>query len=316
MYLPFVFGRQSELRALSDVNKKYTASGRVVPIIEPVVAKPNDLLRCLGNFGKSQAKALVIVNPSQGDFKKVGAKAWRVEVDAELTKYPTLMPAFQCGPKTSFSAIDAFLSEYDGRQVGLVYYSPSLTDAEVKKLAGKSTIDFHISLQGKMTSTQRSLLPISKAIDVIDHFNKQDRNSDYSGAELFTDRHKTYSTTGIGFGDYTVTGSTFQPGGGKPAAVAIHATFKNPKNKDVWVEHFVSDDIDIKTGSANSKYLEAVAKLALAVPKRSSEFGKNAALTAYIEDYKTSHFSGLGKSKERQIYHHIAVMHDIIHGTL
>ena len=316
MYFPFVFGRQSELLALRETTKKYTASGRVIPVIEPVVKKPNDLLRCLKQFGDSEARAITIINPDKGDFKEGGAKAWRAEVDSILAKYPGLLPALKCGPKVTLPVIENFLAEYGLRQVALLYWNSPLTDGEIKKLAAKKSIAFHISLQAKMTSAQRSLLPKEKAVDIIDHFNKLARNADYAGAEPFTDRHKTYVQTSVGFGDYTVIGSLFQLGGGKPGAVAIHATFKHPTNKNIWVEHFVSDDTDINTGSAASKYLETVAKIASTTPRRVPEFGTNAALAAYIDDHNIGHFSGLGKSKERQIHHHIALMHDILHGAV
>jgi len=316
MYFPYVFGRQSELRALQALNQKYAATGQVVPVIEPVVKKPNDLLRCLDLLGQAGTSAVIILNPDQGDFKNGGAAAWRKEVNVVLKKHGSLVPALKCGPKTSMKIVESFLTAYAKRRVTLLYSSPALTDAEVVKLAGTVQVSHHICLQGKMTAVQRGLLPKAKAVDIVDHFNKQARNADYSGIELFTDRHKTFNATGIGFGDYTVVGSLFQPGGGKPGAVALHVTYRHPQNKDIWVEHFVSDDIDVNTGSAASKYLEAVAKLDLAAGPRKTEFGINDALAAYAADHQSGHYPGLGKSKERQIYHHIAVMHDILHGKL
>lgn len=316
MYLPFVFGRQSELLALREITKTYTGTGRIVPVIEPVVKKPNDLMRCLAQFGEAKARAIVILNPDQGEFKVGNFAPWQAELDAVLTKYPTLLPGMKCGPKTNYATVEAFMKKYSQRQVSLLYFNPGLDNAQVKTFASEANIAFHIALQGKMTEMQRKLLPASKAVDIFDHFNKQARNADYSGSEHFTDRHQSYKTSGVGFGDYTVTGSIFQPGGGKPGAVAVHASFKHPASKNVWVQHFVSDDTDINTGSAASKYLEAVSKIASEAPKRMKEFGNNTALMAYLDDHQNGHYPGLGKSKQRQIYHHIALMHDILHGSL
>lgn len=102
----------------------------------------------------------------------------------------------------------------------------------------------------------------------------------------------------------------------RAAAVAIHAIFKDAKLGDIWIEHFVSDDTDIDVGSAASKYLEAVAKIAKAGRSRKAEFGVNRALKEYGEDHRNQYFPGLGKSKERQIYHHIAAMHDVLTGAI
>jgi hypothetical protein len=316
MYFPYVFARQSELLALRAISQKYFATEQVVPVIEPVIKKSNDLLRCLDQLGESDAPAIIILNPELGDFKDGGVKAWGKEIDSAFDKHASLLPALKCGPRTSMKTVESFLTAYSKKQVALLYSNPALTDAEIAKLMRNANVRYHVCLQGKMTAVQRGLLPNTKAVDIVDHFNKQARNADYSGTELFTDRHKTFSKTGIGFGDYTVIGSHFQPGGGKPGAVALHATYRHPKNKNIWVEHFVSDDIDINTGSAASKYLEAVLKLATVAKPRNKEFGVNDALAAYISDHQSGHYPGLGKSKQRQIYHHIAVMHDVLCGKL
>jgi hypothetical protein len=316
MYFPYLYGRQSELRALQAANLKYCKTGKVIPVIEPVVQKPNDLIRCVEQLGQAGTAVIVTLNPNQGDFKAGASASWLQALDGAIAKHLSVIPALKCGPQTSIKFIEGFLAKYAGRNVALMYSNPSLTDAEIAKLTGISNVVAHICLQGKMTGVQRTLLPIAKAVDIVDSFNKQPRNADYSGIEPFTDRHKNYSTTGVGFGDYTVTGNLFLEGGGKVAAVALHATYKHPVNKDIWVEHFVSDDVDINTGSAASKYLEAATKLAAAAALRKNEFGVNDALIDYATDLQIGHYPGLGKSKQRQIYHHIAVVHDILHGKL
>ena len=168
----------------------------------------------------------------------------------------------------------------------------------------------------KTSASKRALFPKPKAVDIFDRFNKQDRNADYSGVELFGEHHKTYKANEIGFGDYTVISSVLAPGGGKPAAVAIHATFKNPKDSNIRVEHFVSDETSIYTGPAESKYKEAIAKIAPVVTRRKTEFGANEALKAYVSDHKTGEFPRSAKNKEHPIFHHIALMHDVLQGVV
>ena len=171
---------------------------------------------------------------------------------------------------------------------------------------------FHIVIQGRITANHLALLSTNKLVHVTDSFNKQQRNADYSGTEHFTDRHKTFAENAVGFGDYTVIGSELQTGGGPPGAVAIHITYLHPANGDLWVEHFVSDEIDRDQGDPGSKFLQAVSKFGAVHPLRGTEFGTNPALGAYIGDLTTSHFPGLAKNKERQILHHIARVHDLL----
>ncbi len=317
MYFPYVFGRRSELLALREANEEYIAPGRVLPVIEPVLKRPNDLLRCMKVLGEAESTAVIIVNPHQGDFKNGGVTtAWLKEVDIVFAACPTLLPGLRCGPNEDISFVQNFLKKYPESKTGLLYSGSILGNSDVTSLAKRKEIAYHICLQNKMADTQRKLLPKTKAVDILDNFNKQVRNADYSGKEFFTDHPSTYQSTAIGFGDYTITGNLFQPGGGKPAAVAIHAIFKNAKLGDVWIEHFVSDDTDIAVGSAASKYLEAVAKVAKAGRNRKAEFGVNRALKEFDADDRNQYFPGLGKSKERQIYHHIAAMHDVLAGAI
>jgi hypothetical protein len=109
-------------------------------------------------------------------------------------------------------------------------------------------------------------------------------------------------------------GATFEPGGGQPSAVAIHATFK--EGGAVWVEHFVSDDVERDVGTVGEKFLQAAGKLVARVREAPLAFGRDEALQAYANDVAEEHFPGLPKNKERQIYHHLALMHQLLTGAL
>lgn len=316
MYFPYVFGRQSELLALRSASNKYLSSGQVVPVIEPVVIKPNAIVKCLEGLGKNAQQAVVITNPYQGEFKGRPEAPWQKEIDGILAKQVSVVPGFQCRPGVSLATIQAFLKKYSERNVALLYLNAGLSDVEMQSLVASQNVCYHISLQGKMTASHRKMLPKPKAVDIVDHFNKQSRNADYAGFEHFTDTHKNFGVTGTGFGDYTVIGSEIQLGGGPPGAVAIHASYRDATSGDIWVEHFVSDETDVMAGSPASKYLEAVSKLAGVGSSRKHEFGVNDALDAYFSDDLTGHYPGLGKNKERQIHHHIAVMHDVLAGKI
>ena len=316
MYFPYLYGRRSELLALRSASANYFSSGVVVPVIEPVVTKWNDLARCLEDLGKNGHQAVVVMNPYQGELKAGAGAEWRKEVNAVLTKYPSLLPGCLCRKGVTSATIQNFFKKYDNRQVALLYMGSSLTDSEVKSFAAAPHVQYHISLQGKITEAHSILLPKAKSVHILDNFNKQLRNADYSGQEYFSDRHKGFAKKGVGFGDYTVIGSELNLGGGPAGAIAIHATYKNEDNDDIWVEHFVSDETDVNVGTAEEKYLDAVAKLTAAHPPREHEFGLNPALEAYFEDNLAGHFPGLGKNKERQIHHHIALMHDVLTGDV
>ena len=315
MYFPYVYGRKYELLALKNASSKYLSPDRVIPIIEPVRDTPGDLIRCLDSIGKEGKSAIIIANPTQGNFRDKRPDEWREALEDSFEKYDTLIPGalLHSGARApNLTAVQRFTSKYKDREVALIYRNSGFSQSENVTLAATANAAYHIVLQDKISSDHLKVLPISKLVHVVDRFNKQPRNADYGLAELFSDSHKTFKEHGIGFGDYTVIGEPYQEGGGPPGAVAIHITYRDVKKDELWVHHFLSDETDRKVGKVESKYLEALAKLTTVHGKRPIEFGLNPAITLYLEDYTKKHCPGLGKSKERQVYHHIARMHDLL----
>lgn len=316
MYFPFVYGRQSEFLALRAMLKDHRSLDALVPVIEPVKRKSADLIRCIESFGKADETLAVILTPDKHELKaKDAAKDWRKEVIKVVKEHSSILPTFRCVASTTLVQVTAFLNAFEGREVALAYSSPSLTDVELKTLAAHASIRFHIVLNEKMTATEQKVLPAAKRVDIRDYFNKLDRNSDYDGTELFTDRHKTFEPGWAGFGDYASIGSAFAPGGGKPAAVAAHAIYKH-KSGNVWIEHFVSDDTDKDVGSTDEKFLQAARKLVKAAKTRPNEFGTNFALDTYAKHVASKHYPGLGANKVLQLEHHICLMLDLLDGTI
>jgi hypothetical protein len=92
--------------------------------------------------------------------------------------------------------------------------------------------------------------------------------------------------------------------------------FKQSATGQIWVEHFVSDDVDRDVGSVGEKFQQAASKLVRAAARRRTEFGENGALSAYASDVQANYFPGLGESKRRQIHHHIALSHQALRREL
>lgn len=312
MYFPFFYARQSELLALRAMLTDHRSLQLLVPLLEPVVARPTALVKCIQEFGKEEQPLAVILNPDKHELKQPGAvAAWLEVISEELEDNQHLLPTFRCTSGTGFSEVNEFLKKYSNRRVAIAYTSPVLSDAQLKALAATANVQFHFDLSG-MTTAQRALLPTTKRVSIRDYFNKLDRNSDYDGVELFTDRHKAFKPSWAGFGDYASIGSAFSATGGPPSAVAIHAIYKEPKSGAVWIEHFVSDDTVKDVGSIQGKFVQAAKKLTAAAKSRPKQFGKNFALDEFALHASSDHFPGLPKNKELQISHHICLMLDVL----
>jgi hypothetical protein len=316
MYFPYLYARKFELLSLRDATEEFQLSNTVVPVLEPVKAASGDLVRCMRILGERDAQMVIITNPHQGDFRNSVPDLWRTAIDPLFAQHANLLPGFLCRQTTTAAQIRTFLARFPDRDIAVLYWSPQLTDPQMAALVAEQRIRFHINLHDRMSAAQRQLLPRGKAVDVRDNFHALERNADYNGAEFFTDRHLTFAQNAVGYGDYSVVGSTFREGGGPPNAVAIHATYKQPGTGQIWVEHFVSDDVERGVGSVEGKFQQAARKLVRTVARRPAEFGNNNALRAYHADVAATHFPGLGESKRRQVLHHIAVNHLLLSGGL
>jgi hypothetical protein len=208
------------------------------------------------------------------------------------------------------------LGNHSNREVALLYWNPRLSEGDMARLVREPRIRFNIVLHDQMPATLKALLPRRTRVEARDHFHALPRNAEYAGTEFFSDSHLTFRPDSVGYGDYLTIGSIFRKGGGPAHAVAIHAVYKQQRTNQVWVEHFVSDDIDIEVGTVGEKFLQAARKLVRAVSRRRAEFGNNAALTAFADCVRTNHFPGLGVSKQLQIYHQIALNHQILRGEI
>lgn len=317
MYFPFFYGRRSELLALRSLLNDHRSLSSFVPVIEAVNADTADLTRCLVAYGTAELPVAVLMNPNKHQLDSLpAAKAWRAKLATTFAAHSSLIPTYRCHSATTQSQVDAFLKLYPAGDVAIAYASPALSDKEIGALCSNTRIRYHIVMNGKMSAAQRTLLPVAKEVDIRDDFNKLERNKDYAGSELFTDRHKLVPSNYVGFGDFAAIGSAFQTGGSTPHAVAIHAVYLNRSTSDLWIEHFVSDDTDKDVGSVAAKFVQAARKLAIAAKKRPTEFGSNFALDAFALHAKASSYPGLGKSKELQIAHHVCLMLDVLSGSL
>ncbi|MDR7093939.1 sce7725 family protein [Hydrogenophaga laconesensis] len=316
MYFPYLYGRRSELLALRAMLADHRSLDSLLPVIEPVVSKPGDLVKCIEAFGKQDERLAVLLNPDKHELAGGGTHVWRKAVVASIKAADSVLPALRCSPGTTKAQVDAFIAEFPDHEVVLAYSSPGLNDAEIAALAGRADVKYHLVLNGKLSAHKQGLLPIGKRVLVEDRFNKLARNADYGAAELFTDRHSTYiKDKWAGFGDYTCLGAEFIPGGGAPAAVAVHACYKHNAT-EVWAAHYVSDDTDKDVGTTASKFVQAAKKLVKAVNARPNQFGTNFALDEFEQHVKANHFPGLGKSKELQISHHLCVTLDVVDGVI
>jgi hypothetical protein len=316
MYFPYLYARRFELLALRGLIEEGDLGKTVVPVLEPIARKADDLKRCLATLGAARIKVVVVMNPKQGEFKSGLGSDLRKNLSDDFKQYPSLLPGLICRSDVRTDVVDQFLEHHDSGDVAFLYWNTRLDEAGIKRIAKTRRVRFNIVLHDQMAADLESLLSRDTLVHIRDRFNARDKNAEYDGSEFFSDSHLTFRKIGVGYGDFMTIGSVYKTGGGPAHAVAIHATYKQSKTNQVWVEHFVSDDTDKDVGSIAEKFLQAARKLVRALTKRRLEFGKNAALTRYEGYVRNNEFPGLGVNKQLQIHHHIALNHQILREEL
>ncbi|MDF3982155.1 sce7725 family protein [Luteibacter sp. PPL554] len=317
MYLPYLYGRQYELLAVRMMLDDERDRDRLLPLIEPLVANSSHLLRCIALCAEAGQPLAVVVNPDKHELKAEQALAdWWEEVEPIISETPLVIPTLVCRTDDARSDVAAFLQRFPERPVAVVYPGRRLNGADVQWLARQPQIRWHIVAVDKVPQARWQQLPREKTIALHDCFVKLDRNADYVGTEFFTDNHHRVPEDIAGVSDYLCVGSLFKDGGATPHAVAIHATYVEPEDRDVWVEHFVSTDITKDRGDVASKFVDAARKLTRAVRARPAEFGDNAALREFARLARMSAFPGLPTNKKLQMVHHMCLMMDVLEGRL
>ena len=318
MYVPYMYGRRYELLAVRMMLRDDSRDlGMLMPLVEPVMAQVADLRRCIEACGKSGQSLAIIANPRRHELKNVQARdAWLDEVIPLLYDSAHVIPIFRCDESTGRRSIERFFRQFDGRSVGIFYSGVSLRDDDLRWLFAYPSVAWHMADTDHVVDEIWRMMPRNRLIVVRDCFHRMIRNADYEGTEFFTDRHQVFRDQAAGIGDYLCLGREFISGGSTPAAVAIHACYKNSRNDDLWIEHFVSDDRTRGEGDTAGKFVQAARKLAAAVRRRPAEFGSNPALREFARLARTEEYSGLGENKKLQMVHHMCLVLDVLQGRL
>ncbi|MEX2979151.1 sce7725 family protein [Serratia fonticola] len=314
MYSPYLFARSSELLSLRDISSTATDVRKLLPILEPVNANTSSLITCLQIW---HGDIVVILNPYQNDYSNHNhVTALNQQLRSVMAAKPNIIIGILIQPGMNFQALTQYINGNQQHRVALLYDNSTLADAEISTLSAMQAVHYHIVLNNTLQAHQFGLLPMNKVIVVNDSFRKLARNADYNGPEPFTNLNQFVGRNYLGFGDYTITGRVFAPGGGQPSAVAAHLIYKELSNNTIWIKHFVSANTQRGGADVATMILDVSDQITQFVPQNIIQFGNNIGLDHYYDCSQRRHSSGLAKNKEYQISHHISFMLDLLNGRI
>lgn len=305
MYYPYLRARQFELIALRELALE-GATNNVVPILEPLSNRFNNLLLANKVFVEQGFKPYLLVNPLEGDSK--GDTQLFLEFLAELED-ASFQVAFHYNDNKEY--IESAIKKYNLTKcmvVGLDNYSD---EDQLKELCSNSSVT-HIMLldptRNRGLDRFMKNLPGKSYISLDDPFEKEQRNADYleRPARKFSEEHRYFSSEGFhGFGDFTVLPREFIDGGSAPRAVVIHFTYINEMDEqNIWIRHFTSTSND-SIANVQGKFAQAAEK---AVEFIDTENITNSAALELKDYFIRPHYPGLGVVKKISIKNHLLVI--------
>lgn len=308
MYYPYLRGRQFELIALREFALNHGDNNNVIPIIEPIKMKFNNMKLAIPKLIEGNVKFALILNPLVGDITKNKVKTILDALKEELPNYSSWIPAFLL--TNNYSEIISELNQFSDREIMLICSDITDTsDPRFDQLIQLPEVKYVVSKENR--SLKRMLKGQNKElIRLDDNFKSQNRNSDYllMSEEKFSEEHLYFKDDGFkGFSDYTVISSDYKEGGAAPYAVAIHISYKKD-NKEIWIRHFTSESNDDRT-NIQGKFAEAAKKAVEFLNDKKIFNNATNELRTYFKEKK---YPGLGMVKKISIKNHIELMNEIL----
>jgi hypothetical protein len=281
-------------------------------MIEPVRANMAQLGKAVDTLAAEGAEAVVIVNPTYGDFRDASEELvnfMRQKLEAYELIRPGILITNTIETETALGLVDRYL---ESRPV-LIHDGFTHGKELSEGLSARSGDFLQVFIDGNCTDLYQLYFKDYKRVLIRDGFIRK-INRTYSPIESFSDLHLTYdSIKGLnGFGDFLIVGDDYQEEGGPAYAVAIHLTFIDPKqDKTMMIYHFISDRKDSPADPAG-KFAEALEKLFVQATAKGSPLLRTSAVEEFLVLRERGHFPGLGYVKKLSMQHHLELMSNFL----
>ncbi|WIB00317.1 sce7725 family protein [Curtobacterium sp. MCBA15_012] len=303
MYVPYLYGRQEELRALADLAPGLAQHGRVIPMIEPTENRSLLHSKIAESRGVG-AEMMIVANPTRGDLANpAAAAAVLTSLAPDLADAAHVRPVFRESPGQGIPELAVFLTQYPNRPVGIVLTSNAIAPAALATALASS--DYLVFFAPEMDpAPYNASIPAGRSIVISNNFPGRTRNIDYTATldEYFSDELITWRGAGwAGFSDFTVLPpESFASSGGPALALAIHLSYMD--GQQMRVRHFVSGAG--ARGQNAPKWAVVLPDLQAVVSTNPTMFEDTAGLRAFLGQAGGAYTSP-GTSKRQQIGHHV-----------
>ena len=316
MYVPVIHARQSERQAIKNVADKIRSAKNVYPLVIPVQDNPltpgsglRGAAQLIAGFSKVEVPFAFLVTPY---VQKVQATQTQLlDAIANLDSKNMATPVVAVTNGKAASTVEAEINLLPPGSFSILHVSAAPNVPKLLGLLSKyaDRIQAHYFYADGCDEWYCDIWQGAFRVLIEDGFVRQDRNWD----EHYSDLAFRYSMEGFqGYGDHTICGEKFFPGGGPARTVAIHLTYPAPLGgaaySDVRIRHFLSAS-DAKSVGAAVCYFEALGDLVAFYNAHVQDLSFSRACQEFVGNLgPPPHFPQLGTVKRISIQHHIELM--------
>ena len=206
MYFPLLRGKQYELIALREFAEAHPENQYLFPIIEPVRALQDALVRAASVLSKGHIPYSIILNPERGDY---AVPSTRFEIEVFLEKFDGLenkpIPAFYADGKCDNVLHN--IEDYELQDV-IVVFEESFDIERAEDLCNHPSVKYIVCSGADSRSNSRYLMRTGKKIVRLDdRFVVRKPNTAYRGIDedAYSEEFYYYKSDHFyGFADYCV----------------------------------------------------------------------------------------------------------------
>lgn len=325
MYVPVLHARRSEKAAVGKLPGIISGDGLIRPIFIPIrdgsKAKQNgrgavvEVVRFL-----SKAKIPYILLTTPYDTKINYGQKLILKILKDDDKNNCVTPAIAVTKAKPISTLESEIEALEDSEFVVLHQAEPEVPSDVFDVLKnyKDKIQFHAFYVPGCKVTYMDKWKSSKRVVIEDGFKKQAKNENYSATpdETYSDLVFRFDEEGFdGFGDHTIIGEEYKPGGGIADYVTLHLTYpsklKSNSYTSVGIRHFVSDtSTGRRQALVKSVFTNALAKLVAFYKAYPKDFAFSKACKEYADP--STNFAGpLPKAKILSIQHHIELMNHL-----
>lgn len=313
MYYPLLRAKQNELLALRETIGMNVSIQNVLPILEPVNRGTRDIIRCASELESVDSGFMLIVNPQVGYFSR-NQRNLDLLISELIELNSRIEFVFWLNEGSTLEQVRLFFEKYSDHKTSIIHSSSS-RDSEglVDLINGNDLFNLNFFVKDQVGRRYERVFANFDNVILEDSFNKLDRNADYDSEEYFSDNVFNYLDDGyVGFGDYSIVGKPFSETGGPAITAALHLTYEEVEEEEIWIKHFLSEPRSRVEEDGATLVSEALPAMIEYINENEDLLAFSDACKEFVALHNSGDRTSLGFVKKLSMKHHLELMNHLL----